>query len=441
MIDSPWGNAVPGQLLLTLRFCEEVWNVRVPRGPRRNHRERSSRLGLKNLDRALSALSVKSISRVHSPFPQWQLKHKKWAGTSRSLDSTFLVQLEEKSWHLGRALAILSERKGVESVGPNTFYRPSQAAPRDWASQIGFLAPVGSGSGNPKVLVAVIDTGIQTAHPELAPYVKRVEGCDVVDVAGIRSPHGEWVTGDYDTPDSDPADDLGHGTHVAGIIGGQQTGVATGVTLMPIRALATSENRIGERTALGKSDDIARAIRLAADQGAHVINMSFANAEADTASGRYSEKKAIEYAAHRGCFLVAAMGNDKAVGSAFPASAREVCGVAALEPDDSRWPQSQAGVHCDLSAPGVDIVSAQLGGGLRPSTGTSMAAALVSGVAARLLSAAVDRGRPLPNGQHLGQLLTGTARKVWSTPAQRTNEFGYGCVNLESALGALNDDD
>ena len=187
--------------------------------------------------------------------------------------------------------------------------------------------------------------------------------------------------------------DASHGTHVAGIIGavrgtGPMQGIAPNVKLMTLRAVPDGDER---------DKDIATAIRYAADHGAHIINMSFGKA--------YSPQKAlvdeaVRYAESKGVLLVHAAGNDGAnidQTPSFPTPyyADGTRAALWLEVGASSWRGMNAlpatfsnhgRDRVDLFAPGDDVLSAVPGGGTKAQSGTSMAAPVVSGVAALLMA-------------------------------------------------------
>ena len=188
--------------------------------------------------------------------------------------------------------------------------------------------------------------------------------------------------------------DADHGTHVAGIIGAVRgngvgmDGIAPRVQIMALRAVPNGDER---------DKDVANAIRYAADNGAHIINMSFGKA--------WSPRKpvvdsAVRYAESKGVLLVHAAGNDGAdLASAanFPNPTLDGGARAAnwLEIGASSWkgldslaaPFSNYGQQqVDVFAPGVDILSTVPGGEWERESGTSMAAPVVSGLAAMLMS-------------------------------------------------------
>jgi subtilisin family serine protease len=195
----------------------------------------------------------------------------------------------------------------------------------------------------------------------------------------------------YGNPDV-TGPDPSHGSHVAGIIAGAPgdsgaVGIAPGTTVLAVRAIPNGDER---------DKDVANAIRYAVDRGAQIINMSFGKG--------YSPQKAtvdsaVRYAESKGVLMVHAAGNDGEdadVNPSYPVADYEGSGRAStwLEVGASSWKLDQLAApfsnygkkRVDLFAPGVDILSLAPGGGYVREDGTSMAAPVVSGVAALLMA-------------------------------------------------------
>lgn len=223
------------------------------------------------------------------------------------------------------------------------------------------------------VEVAVIDGGFLAERPELA---------------GRWLPGWDYVTGD-DDPYSAPGTRFRHGSAVAALI----VEVAPGARLLPLRIY----DETGTEPGAGHLDE---AIRLAADSGAEVINVSAglpAFRASERALARFDE--AIRYAVARGSFIAIAAGNDGQPNTrgddfaSYPAAyAPQIAGavaVAASDAADRLWAGSNTGA--ELAAPGVGIVSVGPGADERELwTGTSMAAPLVAGAAALVLACRPD---------------------------------------------------
>ena len=210
------------------------------------------------------------------------------------------------------------------------------------------------------VKVAVIDTGIDSSHPDLSGSV---DG-------------GYSAITKTENP-SDYQDDNGHGSHVAGTIAAHRdgkgvVGVAPKARLYAVKVL----NADGS----GSLADIIDGIVWAAKNKMDVANMSLGGPESSEAL-----KKAIRFARGSGVVIVAAAGNSgEAVG--FPAAYEDTIAVAASDSDDKLAGFSSRGPEVDFIAPGVDVLSVKMGGGFASHSGTSMAAPHVAGLAALAVS-------------------------------------------------------
>lgn len=216
--------------------------------------------------------------------------------------------------------------------------------------------------GSTTVSVAILDSGIYEAgsssypgHPDLnGKVVKRANFSGMPDL-------DDW----YD-----------HGTHVAGIVaastdnGTGVAGVGFNTTLFNVKVCTDWGTCATSATVNG--------IYWAADRGARVINMSLGGPGACTSS----EQEAINYAVKRSVVVVAAAGNDATSSVTHPASCAKTLAVAATDASDGIADFSNYGTWVELAAPGVDIYSTDYIGGYEYLTGTSMAAPVVSGVAA-----------------------------------------------------------
>ncbi len=256
-------------------------------------------------------------------------------------------------------------------------------------------------SGGLGVVVAVLDTGVEVDHPDLADglWVNPGEVC----ANGIDDDGNGYVDdcGGWDFVQQDPspweAGNHYHGTHVAGIIGARQNdvgiaGVAPSVQIMDLRVL--------DQQGRGYTSWFAQAIRYATDNGASVINMSLGTMPGVPRSQMGVVEQAVAYARDRGVMIVAAAGNssvDIDDSPVWPASfARyydHVVAVASTDPADGRSSFSNTGpATVTMAAPGSGIVSAVPGGRWSSASGTSMAAPMVAGAAALMVGDGPDEG-------------------------------------------------
>jgi subtilisin family serine protease len=263
------------------------------------------------------------------------------------------------------AVASLRSEASVESVEREVLLEGLDTIPNDalWPAQWGLRligAPrawdVTTGAG--AVVIAVLDTGVSARHEDLAGA--SVAGRDLVN------------------DDSDPADDEGHGTSVAGVIaartnnGEGQAGVCWGCSLMPVKVM--------DSTGTGKTSTVAAGIVWAVDHGARVVNLSLGSPGTTSALA-----SAVAYAASKNAVLVAAAGNSGADTHFYPAAYGEVISVGATNEADVRYEWSNHGDWVRVSAPGCNAAP-RLGGGYIEFCGTSSSAPIVAGVAGLALS-------------------------------------------------------
>jgi thermitase len=224
----------------------------------------------------------------------------------------------------------------------------------------GATALAGPRTAPAAITIAVVDTGVDVSHPDLAGQL--VSGYDV-------------ATGHA------PTSDAGwHGTAVASIAAGMPdnslgiTSYCSQCSVMPVKVL--------DAHGQASDGDIARGIRWAVDHGARVVNLSLEGPTEDPAL-----PAAIRYASRHQAVVVAAAGNDGTSTRSYPAAEPLAIGVAATDPSDRLYPWSNRGRWVTVAAPGTNM-SAVPGGGSFRFLGTSSAAALVSGVAGLCLTVA-----------------------------------------------------
>jgi cell wall-associated protease len=313
--------------------------------------------------------------------------------------------------NLSRAYESLLRRTDVEAVAPNAILRV-QATPNDLDSRLWGLHNTGQSGGRAdadidapeawntitqanNVTVAVIDTGVDYRHPDLAanmwtnPGEIPGNGLDDDGNGYVDDVHGY----DFANHDGDPMDDNSHGTHVAGTIGAVGNnglgvvGVAWRTKIMALKFIGAD--------GYGLTADAINAILYAADMGAKVSNNSWGGLAWDRGGVLYSKplQDAIQTAADTGMLFVAAAGNDGSFtdefASAIPAGlpVANIVSVAATDHrDELAWFSNHGAVEVDIAAPGVSILSTVPNGGYDSYQGTSMAAPHVAGAAALLFA-------------------------------------------------------
>ena len=299
----------------------------------------------------------------------------------------------------GVVRAEADKTRAVEATPDDPAYGDQWSLPQvGWDTAHGAIDPAGS------AVVAVLDTGVDSLHPDLQANV--LPGTSVLD-------GGDGTT-----------DVNGHGTAMAGIVAADTdngVGIAgvgyDGVSVMPVTVL--------DEDGTGQDSDIISGVVWATDHGADVILMAFSSP-----SFSPSLQAAVDYAWERGVVLVAATGNDGTSTATYPAGDQGVIGVSGTDRDDTLVASSNHGPAAFLAAPGAEIMTTQADGGYGSVSGTSAAAAAVAGAAA--LVAAADR--TAGNGVVVGRL----ARNA--DPAGAAAETGNGRLNLARALVDTSDE-
>lgn len=283
--------------------------------------------------------------------------------------------------------------------------------------------------GDAAVRIAVLDTGVDLTHPEVASRI--VGKADFVNIDGLDT---SQFVGDFRDPDDDPRDDVGHGTHVAGIIAGRgdamPVGVAPGCTLLAVRVLAAVKDG-GELVGAGLVDNINAGIKWAVDNGADVINMSL-GVRHD--AGGLPHEEIIRYALAQGVTVVAASGNDGKHVKYYPGALPGVFAIGAANESGAPAEFTSYGSPVLMTAPGADVLSSYREGSYALCTGTSQAAPFVSGAVALLKSLGRSLGVRVDNAL----LRTILARSAdLSSGSRRTPREGYGCLNVADACRLL----
>lgn len=303
-------------------------------------------------------------------------------------------------------LAAIAAEPGVTLAQPNYDYEASEAAAAP-AVGIAQYAPaklrlaeahrIARGKG---VKVAIIDTAIEAAHPEL-------EGA---------------VTAQFELPGGTRPRPEPHGTAIAGIVAAHAslTGAAPEAKLLSVPAFSGGKGARAQSTSL----ILLGSVDWAFASGAKVMNMSF------TGPSDPLIERIIETAAGKGAIFVGAAGNAGPDSPPlYPAAYEHVIGVTATDEQDTVYADANRGDYVTIAAPGVDIVVPSVGGAYDVMSGTSMAAAYVSGIIALVLER-----KPDLDARAAASALASSARKP---PGDLPDDaIGAGIVDAAAALAA-----
>jgi subtilisin family serine protease len=313
------------------------------------------------------------------------------------------AQPNQRYLHMGATAeppARLAEA-GPPSAPDGDRQRFDAAIPQYGPRKLGLLAAHELALGR-NVVIAVIDSAIDTGHPELAGAIAR--SFNAAGPADARL--------DY------------HGTAVAGLIRGHGLveGAAPQSELLAIRAFKVNDETTFQETT---TDVLIRAVDWAVGNGARILNMSFVGSH-DSAL-----QQVLRTAGEKGVIVIAAAGNGgPAAPPAYPAAYPGVIAVTAVDEADRRYEHANRGSYIAVAAPGVDVLAPVERGGYAYVSGTSFAAAYVSGVAALLL----ERD-PNLDPRSVADLLATAAEHLG--PNVPDDDFGAGRVDAYKALKLL----
>jgi thermitase len=283
--------------------------------------------------------------------------------------------------------------------------------------------------GAPEINIAVLDTGVNVGHRELAGKIAKC--FDWVDLGGIDTTDFVGRTRGLDAVIED---EVGHGTHVAGILAAKglrmDEGICPDCRIMAVRVLATM--RSGDRlVGAGIVDNINNGIKWAVDNGADIINMSLGIKHS---GGGLPHEDVIRYALSKGVTVVAASGNDGTAERYYPGALPGVIAVGAVDDGGLVTSFTSYGANIMVVAPGVNVYSSFAHNGYAFASGTSQASPFVSGMIALLKSLALDRGARL-GLRGIVDVLRNTSDKIDSR--LRSEHAGYGLINLADAFKLL----
>ncbi|NHM33802.1 S8 family peptidase [Neobacillus terrae] len=320
------------------------------------------------------------------------------------LDHTYIFK--SKSQSPIEMVDYFKKQKNVSFVEPHFIYLKNDINDTYYFNYQWNLPAIGTEGGwkvtrgSKDVKIAVVDTGVDLTHPDLAHRLTK--GYNAIENNNRAD------------------DDNGHGTHVAGIIASvtnNRKGVA-GITwynpIMPVKVL-NSEGA-------GGSFDVAKGVRWAADHGADVINLSLGNYKNSAVM-----RDAINYALKKDVVIVCAAGNDNTNQPSYPAAYPGVVGVSAVDWNGRRADFSNYGNYVDVAAPGVEIASTFFNGQYASLSGTSMAAPHVTALAGLIRS--VD---PNLKNNEVANVITRTTQGAGQSGFDPY--YGSGIINNAGAL-------
>ncbi len=287
-------------------------------------------------------------------------------------------------------------------------------------------------TGSSDIVVAVVDTGVDYTHRDLAANMW-VNEAELHGTAGVDDDGNGYVDDiygyDFINNDSNPWDDAGHGTHCSGTIAGvgnnglDVVGVCWNARIMALKFLGAGGS--------GSTSDAISAFYYAVENGADVTSNSWGG-------GGYEQsmKDAIDYAYSQGVVMVAAAGNAGNTTHQYPAYYDHMISVAATDSSDRKASFSTYGNWVDIAAPGVSILSLKPGGGTATMSGTSMACPHVAGASALLLSA-----NPILTPDEVYDILTSTTDPIATGVciSGRLN-IGYAILAAASSKGRVSFD-
>lgn len=416
--DQPWIDYAPGVALVKVKQ-----GVALTSGPANGA---VAGANVQSLQGLLGALNTTSITPIFPTTVGLAAAH---AGAA---DSVGLNRIYRLQWTadipVEQAVAVLTGDPNVEYAEPDYLARPART-PSDpeyagqWAlPQINAPAAWDATTGSPAIVLAIVDSGVDMAHPEFGgrlwvnPGEIPGNGIDD-DLNGKIDDINGWSVVKNS---GDLADLNGHGTQVGGVAGAAAdnglgvAGICWQCPLMFVNAMQAGN--------VANYSDIAAAVQYASSNGAEVINLSLGG-YADSAVLHDAVKEASTRAV-----VVAGAGNDDSAAPFYPAAYPEVIAVAATDSSDQKALFSNYGAWVDVSAPGKDIRTTTLGA-YATDSGTSLATPFVSGLAGLIWSQ-----HPTWTPEQVKWQILNTAANIDAVNPARAGQVGKGRIAAGAAL-------
>ncbi|MFD6292680.1 type VII secretion-associated serine protease mycosin, partial [Streptomyces sp. NPDC060205] len=320
----------------------------------------------------------------------------------------------------GRGLLVAALAAGLALL-PSTAAHADGIRAKQWALEAMHTTEAWRTTKGAGITVAVLDTGVDDEHPDLAGNV--LAGKDMVGFGAGRGDR-PWAR---------------HGTAMAGIIAGHGhgsgnddgvMGIAPEAKILPVRVILEDGDSARSKARNTRGNALAEGIRWAADHGADVINLSLGD-DSKSAHPEPAEDAAVQYALKKGAAVIASAGNGGEKGDhiSYPAAYPGVIAATAVDRYGTRASFSTRRWYATVSAPGVDVVIADPDRKYYEGWGTSAASAFVSGAVALIKAA-----HPGLSPAQIKDLLEDTARNAPS--GGRDDSLGYGFVDPAAARKA-----
>ena len=406
----------------------------------------------------LNYLGIETLAKIYPNQKAPETKYNRLGQAYADLSLTYEITISNKSVSLEKAINLLLATKLFDYADPRyirkvfTFTPNDPGANSSSAAQYNYLnrinaynawdTNIGGSQGDTNVVIGIVDSGSDLAHPDLAANVKHnyadpIDGVDNDNDGYVDNFSGwDFAGANYTSlkGDNNPQIMGGnniHGSYVSGDAAAVTNnnigaaGIGFKCKFLPVKCAADNDTRSGGEGYIITGD---QGIQYAADHGAKVINCSWGGA----AYSSY-EQAIITYASiNKNCLVVAAAGNDAADEVSYPAAYTYVLSIAATNStDDGKASFSNYNYSVDLCTPGSSIYNTAYSQSYSSPSGTSMASPITAGGAALVLSKF-----PAYTGLQAGQRLIVTTDNNYtvSTNASYKNKLGSGRLNLYTAL-------